>query len=115
MLGPFGGVAFGPPRLAQASEDGGLDEFEESRAEPALQLGDPRPNRGDQAGLLGVGRAQLVDDRSLDRDGRFQMKIGRDRGLHDNSGQARLPMGRTERLPHAPPDSQLVHSAATGS
>jgi hypothetical protein len=34
-----------------------LEELEESLPEPTLQLGHPRLQRGDQAGLLGVGRA----------------------------------------------------------
>jgi hypothetical protein len=57
---------------------------------------------GDQAGLLGVGRPKLGDDRGLDGDGRRWIDAGNvgesDRGLRMTSGQARLPMGLAAQL-----------------
>jgi hypothetical protein len=104
-----GPATFGPPIGAARSPRGLAQPIRGRRprgvggvlADPTLQLGHPRLQHGDQAGLLGVGRTQLDDDRSLDHDGRFQIRTGgRDRGLQNTttSGHARLPMGRTAQL-----------------
>ncbi len=61
-------------------------------AEPALQLDHPRLQRGNQAGLLGVDRAQLVDHRGLHRDGGFQAR-GRDHDLQDTKRSRPLAHG----------------------
>jgi hypothetical protein len=107
LLEALGGAAFGPRGLAQAVRGRRLGGVGGVPAEPAFQLGHPRLQRGDQAGLLGVGRAQLDDDRGLDRDGGFQVRIGRrDRGLQDNersSPPAHGPYGTA--TPQAPGQS----------
>jgi hypothetical protein len=94
MLEALGGAAFGAHRLAQAVQGRRLGRVGRIPAKPAFQLGHPRLQRGDQAGLLGVGRAQLGDDRGLDRDGGFHIRIGsRDRGLEDNQRSSPLAHG----------------------
>jgi hypothetical protein len=107
-FGPPIGAARSPRRLAQPVRGWWLRGVGGIRAEPTLQLGHPRLQRGDQAGLLGVGRAQLDDDQSLHRDGCQISFGGRDRAASTTtSRQARLPVGRTEQLPHKP---QTVNS-----
>jgi hypothetical protein len=75
VFGPPIGAAPCPRGLAQPVRGRRLGGVGGVLAEPVLQLGHPRLQRSDQAGLLGVGRAQLDDDRSLHRDGGFQIRI----------------------------------------
>ena len=102
-FGPLTSPLLSPRGLAQAVRGRRPGGVRGVLAEPALQLGHPRLQRGDQAGLLGVGRAQLRDDRSLDRDGGFQIRIrGRDRGLHDNEPASPLACGPYGTATHKP-------------
>jgi hypothetical protein len=92
-----------PPRAAQPIRGRRLGGVGGILAEPTFQLGHPRLQRGDQAGLFGVGRAQFDDGRSLHRDGGYQISFrGRIGASTTTSRQARLPVGRTEQLPHKP-------------
>jgi hypothetical protein len=92
---------FDPTGLAQPVRGRRLGGVGGVLAEPTLQLGHPRLQRGDQPGLLGVdrgqggvGRPQLNNDRSLDCDGGFQIELGRrDRGLQDNQRSRPLAHG----------------------
>jgi hypothetical protein len=68
--------------------------------------------RADQAGLLGVDRAQLGDHRGLHRDGGFQARDGITTS-RTPSGHARLPMGRTGTATPRAPGRQLVDDAET--
>jgi hypothetical protein len=107
-LGLLVGVPFGPGGLAQAVRGRRLGGVGGVLTEPTLQLGKPRPQRGDQTSLLSVDRAQLDNHRGLDRDGGFQIGVGGgDRSLQDNERSSPLAMGRTEQLPHTP---QTVNS-----
>ena len=93
-LGLLGVAPLRPRGLTQAVRGRRLGGVGGVPAEPALQLHHPRLQRGDQAGLLGVDRAQLGDHRGLDRDGHFQIGIGgRDRGLQDNKRSSPLAHG----------------------
>jgi tetratricopeptide (TPR) repeat protein len=115
-FGPLIGPLLSPRGLAQAVRGRRLGGVGGVLAEPALQLGHPRLQRGDQAGLLGVDRAQLHDDRSLDRDGGFQIRIrGRDRGLHDNEPASPLARGPDRTATPQASDSQLAHSRRDGA
>jgi hypothetical protein len=107
MLGPLGGAPLGPHGLAQPVRGRRHGRVGGVPAEPALQLGHPRLQRGDHPGLLGVGCAQLGDDRSLDRDGGFQIRIRRrDRGLQDNERSSPLAHGpQGTATPQAPGQS----------
>jgi hypothetical protein len=108
MRCPLVGAAFGPRGLAQPVRGWRLGGVGGVLAEPALQLGHPSLERGNQAGLPGVGRAQLGDDHGLHRDGGFQLGVGgRDRGLQTSSGQARLPWAVPNSYPTGP---QTVNS-----
>jgi len=100
-LTPLGGTPLGPRGLAQPIRGGRLGRVGGVLAEPTFQLGDSGLERGDQTGLLGlgrnqsgVGRPQLRDDRGLDCDGGFQIGIeGSDRGLQDNERSSPLALG----------------------
>ena len=86
-----------PRGLAQPVRGRRLGRVRRVPTEPTLQLGHPRLQRRDHAGLRSVGRAQLDDDRGLDHARPLpDQDRGRDRGLQaTTSGHARLPMGRT--------------------
>jgi hypothetical protein len=90
VRGPLSRPTFDPTELAQPVRGRRLGRVGGVLAEPTLQLGHPRLQRSDQTGVLsvdrsqgGIGRSQLNDDRSLDRDGRIGIKRS-DRGLQDN-------------------------------
>jgi hypothetical protein len=68
-------AASGPRGLAEPVRGRRLGRVGRVLTEPTLQVGHPRLQPGDQASLLGVGRAQLGDDRGLDRHGGFQIRI----------------------------------------
>jgi hypothetical protein len=76
VFGPPIGAARSPRGLAQPVRGRRLGGVGGVLAEPTLQLGHPRLQRSDQAGLLGIGRAQLDNDRGLHRDSGFQIRIG---------------------------------------
>jgi hypothetical protein len=109
-LGLFVGATLGPRGLAKPIRGRRLGGVRRVLAEPTLQLGQPRLQRDDQVGLFGVGRAQLGDHHGLDRDGGFQLRVGRrDRGLHNEKRSSPLARGPYQTaIPHAP-DRQLVH------
>jgi hypothetical protein len=112
--GPLIVLAACPRGLAQPVRGRRLGGVGGILAEPALQLSHPRLQRSDQAGLLGVDRAQLGDDRGLDRDGGFQIgDRGRDRGLHDDKQPSPLARGPYRTATPQPSDGQLVPSAGT--
>jgi len=97
------GAAVGPRGLAKPIRGRRLGRVRGVPPQAALQLGHPRLQRGDQAGLLGIGRAQLGNHRGLHRDGSFRVWVGE--GIAASStpnGHARLPMGRPAQLPHSP-------------
>ena len=78
-------------------------------AEPALQLGHPRLQRLDHAGLRSVGRPQLHNDRRLDLDNHGHVKLSSRIGIGEqvtasgtSSSHARLPMGLREGYPTTP-------------
>jgi len=116
-LGLLLSVPLRPRGLAQAVRGRRLGGVGGVPAQPAFQLDHPSLQRGDQAGLLGVDPAQVGDDRSLDRDGGFQIGIGgSDRGLHDNERSRPLAHGPYQTATPQAPDSQLVvHSAGPGA
>jgi hypothetical protein len=73
--------------------------------ELAFQLRDPRRERLDHPGLLGVGRPQLRNGRRLDHNGRTKIssRIGEQvTASGTSSGHARLPMGLPESYPTTP-------------
>jgi len=110
ILGPTCGATRSPRGLAQPIRGRRLGGVRGVLAEPPLQLSHPRLQRGDQADLLGVGRAQLDDDRSLHRDGSFQIRIrARDCGLHDNEPASPLARGPYATATPQALDSQLAH------
>ena len=114
-LGLLLSVSLGPRGLAQAVRGRRLGGVGGVLAEPAFQPDHPSLQRGDHLGLLGVDRAQLDDDRGLDRDGGFQIGIrGSDRGLQDNKRSRPLAHGPYRTAIPQAPDSQLVHSTRTG-
>ena len=116
IFGPLIGPAFHPRGLAQPIRGRRHGGVRGVLAEPPLQLGHPRLQRGDQAGLLGVDRTQLDDDRSLHCNGGFQIRIrGRDRGLHDNEPASPLARGPDRTATPQPSDSQLAHSRRDGA
>jgi hypothetical protein len=100
-LGSLIGPAFGPRGLAQPVRGRRLGGVGRVPAEPTFQLCHPHLQPSNQAGLLGVGRcqlsigrAQLSDDRGLDRHSRFQIRVGgRDRGLQDTKRSSPLAHG----------------------
>jgi hypothetical protein len=112
-LGLLGVAPLRPRGLPQPVRGRRLGGARGVLAEPALQLHHPRLQRGDQAGLLGVDRAQLGDHRGLDRDGGFQLGIGgMDRGLQDNKRPSPLAHGRTAQLHRQPSHGQTERGAA---
>jgi hypothetical protein len=124
-LGLPGVAPLRPHGLTQAVRGRRLGRVRRVPTQPTLQLSDSRLEPGigrfqlaDRSPQHAIGRAQLDDDRGLDHDDRFQIRIGgRDRGLQDTttSGHARLPMGRTAQLHQQPPRGQPGRGAATGS
>jgi hypothetical protein len=70
-LDPLGGAASGPRGLAKPVRGQRLGRVRGVLPQATLQLSHPCLQRGDQAGLLGISRAELDDDRGLDRDGGF--------------------------------------------
>jgi hypothetical protein len=110
ILGPPIGAPLCPRGLTQPVRGRRLRGVGGVLAEPALQLGHPRLQPRDQADLLGVDRAQLDNDRSLHRDGGFQIRIGgNDRGLHDNEPASPLARGPYRTATPQASDSQLAH------
>jgi hypothetical protein len=98
--------------LPSPSEDGGLDEIGGIPPQAALQLGHPRLQRGDQAGLLGIGRAQLGNHRGLHRNGGFRVWVGgRDRGLQHTKRSRPLAHGPSGTATSQPQARQLLHAS----
>jgi hypothetical protein len=72
----FVGATLGPRGLAKPIRERRLGGVPRVLAGPTLSLGRPRLQRDNQAGLFGVGRAQLGDHHGLDRHGGFQLRVG---------------------------------------
>jgi hypothetical protein len=110
LFGPLGGPPLGPRGLAQAVRGRRLGGVGGVLAEPALQLSHAGLERGDGPGLRGVDRAQLGDDRGLDRDGGFQVGVGRtDRGLQDSEAvKPACPWATRHSYISSPPTVKLA-------
>jgi hypothetical protein len=103
-------LAPGAGGLPSPSDDGGLQELEESlprrRSSSATRaasaaLAATRLALAWRSWSITIAWTATVASRS-----RFG---GRDRGLLDASRHTRLPMGRREQLSHKAPDRQLLH------